>query len=193
MILCITLVIIFKENPLIGKGKKNKNLKISSDASEGNEIRTFIILIVVIVLFIGALYGITELLNKKETTKEEETAQVEINYDKISVGNIFGSSYKNYYVLIYDSEDTKSPKYATLLNTYMGNSNKEDYKKIYFCDLENKINKDNNNVNNDNKNNNKEKKIADFDFADFTLLEIKNKEIVNYVEGYDNIKEILNK
>ena len=182
-----------KENPLMSNGKKNKKIKISSDSSEGNEIRTFFILVIVIVLFIGALYGISELLNKKEDDKKEEEKQVEINYDKISVGNIFGSLYKDYYVLIYDSEDTSSPQYATLLNVYMSNSTAKDYKKIYFCDLANQLNKAYYNVNNDNKSNPKAKKVSEFDFAEFTLLEIKDKEVVKYVEGYDNIKEILKK
>ena len=47
------------------------------------------------------------------------------------------------------------------------------------------------NKNNDNKSNKNAKTIDEFNFSDITLLEIKNKNIINYIDDYNEISKYL--
>lgn len=166
------------------KNKTRKLKNINKPVSEENEVKTFIIIVIIILLLIAIVYGGTELLNKKTVKEEEKT--VEINYNVLSVGTIFNAPYDDYYALIFNSEDIYSSKYSVLLSL----NNK---KKVYFIDLKNKFNNDYYNVNKDGKSNPKAQNISELNLGDLTLLEIKDKKIVNYIEDYEEIKNLLSK
>ena len=180
-----------KENPIMMDQKKIKKVSISSGDSEGNEIRTFVIIIVVIAILVGVIYGLTELFKKDETTKKDEIVSGSINYDKLSIGMLLNRPYNDYYVLIYDTENDDAVLYSTMLSKYMRNNSDENYIKIYFCDLNNSLNNKYYNVNGDNKSNPSAKTISELDLGDITLIRVQDGNISKYVEGYENIKEIL--
>lgn len=177
-----------KENPIMGEQNKVRNINISD--GDNNEIKTFIIIIIVIAILTGIIYGITELLKKEEKNENLVTSGV-INYEKVSVGTILNRPYEEYYVLIYDGDSKDAVLYSTLLTKYMQKSNSKDYIKAYYCDLSNSLNNKYYNVNNDGKSNKNANKIEDFDFGDLTLIKIKNGKIESYIEEYKTIKEIL--
>lgn len=180
-----------KENPMFKESKKVKKFKstgITNSTEEGNEIKTFIIIITIIVVLIGAVYGVTELLKKKDNEPESKITEGKIDYDKISVGTMLNRPYDEYYVMVYDSSKTEAVLYSTILSQY---SQKEKGLKIYYCDLDNKLNAPYYNVNNDGKSNSKAKTISELNFGELTLIKVKNGKINNYIEDFDKIKETL--
>jgi len=179
-----------RENQVIMEEKKIKWLKIKDTTEDENEIKAFIIIIAVIAILVGAIYGLTELL-KKDEVAADNTSIGEINYDIVSVGTLLNRPYDEYYVLVYNSDDSKAMLYTALLNRYIQNTNDKDYVKIYHCDLKNKLNSNYYNVNNDNKSNANVTKTEEFDFSDLTLIKVNNGKITKYIEKYEKIKEIL--
>lgn len=177
--------------------KNNKSLKyveknLKGATEDENLIRNFIILVVVIAIIIGIVYFAAEFF-KKEPKYEREVTAGSINYDKLSVGMILNRPYDEYYVLVYDSTSPEAIKYSTIMSMYI-NAEEEDSKnhiKIYYCDLDNDLNKSYYNVGNDNESNPNAKKIEDFDFGDLTLIKIKKGKVVEYVEDYKTIQEKL--
>jgi len=181
-----------KINPIVKNQKEIKKMKVnkSDNTEDENSIRTLIIIVIVIAVLIGIIYGVTELLKKDPKVEEEITAGT-INYDKTTVGTILNRPYDEYYVLVYNTEDSDAVLYSTILTKYMQNSKDKDYTKIYFCDLDNKLNAPYYNVGNDNKSNKKVNKAEDFDFSDLTLLKIEKGKVTQYIEELDKIKDIL--
>lgn len=177
------------ENPLMSE-KKVKSIKMGNN-SDDNEIKSFIIIVLVITLLIGVIYACTELLKKDNKKDDTDIVAGKINYDKISLGELLNRPYDEYYALIYNSQDSNSILYSTLLSMYKQKSSEDNYIKIYYIDLENQLNNKYYNKNNDNISNPKAEKIADLDLGDLTLIRIKNKKIVDYIEGYESIKKIL--
>ena len=177
------------KNSMIKNKKGTNKFMVNNASSDENDIKTFIIITIVLVVLIGAVYFVTELLSK-ESTKDEEVS-TQINYDKIAVGNMLNAPYDDYYVLIYNADDTKAIMYSNLLSTYMRNKGTEGYLKIYFCDLSNKLNSAYYNVNNDNKSNPKAAKVSELDLSDLTLIRVTKGSIKSYIESYDEIKKVL--
>ena len=178
-----------KINPLVMEQKQIKNIKVDNSSVENDEnvIKSMTIITCIIVVLIAIVYGVTELLKEKPEEVKEVVAG-NINYDKVSVGMLLNRPYDEYYVLVFNSEDSKAILYSTVLTQYL---QKEEKKKIYFCDLNNNLNSPYYNVNNDDKSNPKATKIEDLDFGEITLLKIKNNKINKYIENLDEIKEVL--
>ncbi len=180
-----------KENPLIKDIKMNKKAKIKNVTSDDeNEIKRFVIIILVIAVIMGIIYGITELFNNKKDSDTVDVIDGQINYDKVAVGTILNRPYDEYYVMVYDSTSKEAVKYSAMMTTYKGKTEEEPLK-IYYCDLNNSLNKKYYNVNEDNKSNKKAQKVEDFDFGDLTLLHIKKGKITEYIEDYKTIQEKL--
>lgn len=181
-----------KINPVIKNQKEVKKIRKAKidDTEDDNTIKSLIIIVIVIAILIGIIYGVTELLKKDEDPIDSVVAG-SINYDKTTVGTILNRPYTEYYVLVYDADDSNAVLYSTILTKYMQNSKDKDYKKIYFCDLGNKLNESYYNVNEDNVSNKKPNNTDEFDFGDLTLLKIKNGKVLQYIEDLDDIKEIL--
>lgn len=117
------------------KGKKKlKQTKIVNE--DVTQIRNLIIILVVVVAVCTGLYFLTDTMIKKENNKEEETTEIEFDYNIASVGTMFNRPESEYFVLIYSTENDGS-KYNSLLDTYRSSDN---YVKTYFIDLDKKIN-----------------------------------------------------
>ena len=178
-----------KTNPVIKSKKYNKNISLKNE--DDNEIKSFFIIVIVIAAVLGLIYILTESINKKESSIDNSSTS-EINYDKLSIGMLLNRPYDTYYVLIFNSKDTKAAEYTTLLSSYMQKRDNENYIKIYFCDLANSLNSKYYDVNNDSKSNVDAKKIEDLDLGNLTLLKIENKQIVSYIEEFEQIEKLLN-
>lgn len=178
-----------KENPIM-KSKNAKGIK-SGASEESSEVKKFIIIIVVLALLVGGIYGLTLLFAKDNDEYVYEPEKGEVNYDIVSAGMILNRPYNDYYVMVFDSTNIEASKYNSTLSEYMNKSDDKDHVKIYYCDLDNKLNKQYYNVNNDNKSNPKVKEVNDFDFGDITLLHIKKGKITEYIEDYQKIQEKL--
>jgi len=179
-----------KINTIMVNQKNIKNFKIDSGSDDENILKKFIVISIVIAVIAGVVYGVTEMV-KDEPKDNDAITSGSINYDKTSVGTILNRPYNEYYVLLYNSEDNDAVLYSTMLTKYMQNKEKDDYVKIYFCDLNNSLNKQYYNINNDDISNPKAKSVEEFDFGDLTLLKIKDSKVGEYKENYKDIKEIL--
>ncbi len=167
---------------------KNKlNDKYSTETN--NEIKNFIIILLVVVIIVIGIYFISVyVVNKRDDTSSSsnESYNASINYNKLTVGMILNRPYNDYYVIVYDSTDSEAIHYSAIINNYQA---KKDSKKIYYCDLDNELNKSFiSDTDNGNKN---AKKVEEFKFGKLTLLEIKNGKVIQYVESLDKIKNIL--
>ncbi len=162
---------------------KQNNVQDSSDT----DIKKFFIILVVLTIVIVGLYFLSSLIVKKRDNANNNTnTNVTISYDTLNVGMIFNRPYDEYYVITYDSTLDDAMYYSTLITNY---SKKEDAIKIYYCDLSKKVNESY--KANDGSGNSKATSVQELSFGDVTLLKIRNKKIVNYIENIDQIKSAL--
>ena len=157
-------------------------------SEEEHEIKRFVIILFSIIICIVVVYAISKVLVKKEDTNTtDDTVQAgAVDYNVVAVGSILNRPEKEYYVLVYNQEDSTSAIYATYGNLYLS---KDDAKKLYYCDLSNELNKAY--VASDGISNSKAKSVKEFKFGEVTLLKIKNNKIVSYIEDVDTIKKEL--
>lgn len=165
--------------------KTNKDLlKAKPELNEEQQmIRKAIILFGVIVVIIVGVYFLSKLIVDKNETNNNVTEDVEIDYSITEVGTILNRPYKEYYVMVYNSTDPNASLYSSLITNYSKDT------KIYFCDLDNGLNKE---FISGNKTGNKNaKSVSEFSFGEITLLKIKNGKVVDYIEDVTSISKIL--
>lgn len=148
--------------------------------NEEYNLASLIKMIIIIVIVVFVFYGLTVIITKnKKTETDTSTDNVDIQYDEILVGNIYDQKEEEYYVLVEFNSD-----YLTLSNTVTTYNAKTDKIKLYISDLNNGFNS---------------KYIGEesnFDnkypiFSKSTLIKIKNKQLVEYVEGTEEIQKKL--
>lgn len=168
--------------------KKNKGTKIKFETSTQTEVKSFLIVVLVVILCVGGIYLITKLFVNKDSSKEaEEPAAVEttVNYDVAIVGNIMNRPYDIYYVAVYSSEGDYSSDMNTLVVSY---SNLAKHHHIYTVDLANSLNKDYYDPENENV---KAKGVDDFKFGDLTLIKIEKGKVTKYITDYTKMESEL--
>lgn len=166
--------------------KQKKNIKVSSD-TDTDIFRFLIILVAICVLVIGLYFLSKSLVNKRNNNETNNNTNVTIDYDITSVGTIFNRPYKEYFVMIYDGTDDDAMYYSSLITKY---KKKDNALKIYYCDLNNDLNK---NYKSENETGNKNaSSVSELSFGKVTLIKIKNGSIIDYEENIDKIKNILN-
>lgn len=168
------------------KGKKVKKVKeIKYRSEEQQEVIRFIIILVSIFALAGIVYGVSKIFIKDaEKTNDDEVAAGQINYDVVSVGTMFNRADNEYYVALYEKSDVNAILYSSIINVY---SNKEKSLKVYFCDLENSLNKQY--VAEEGASNPNAKTIEDVKFGKFTLVKISKGKITKYIESIDDMKK----
>ncbi|MCM1053288.1 MAG: hypothetical protein NC483_04885 [Ruminococcus sp.] len=170
---------------------KNKQKKIKLDtyhSEDEMEIKHFIIILAIIIIFILGIYLFTRIfvtkdLITKETEKEPITGA--INYNTTLIGNALNKPEEEYFVIIYNREDLNAPYYSSLASNYSSN---KDALRVYSADLKNEFNKkyydkDNLNLN--------PSDISDLKVGDLTLLKISKKKITNAYSNEEEIAKVL--
>ena len=154
---------------------------------EDKAVRNFIIIFVIVLLFVVGLYFVTKLINKDSETKSDDTnntTEVTVDNTKAIVGTMLQKAEDNYYVILYNSDDSKSSEYSSLATKYQA---KKDVLPLYIVDLSNALNKkyyDKDNINLSSNN------INDLRFGDITVIEVKNGEIVKSYDTVDKIEKV---
>lgn len=174
----------------MGKTKKKNLIKDSYKANLDDEqfnVKRLIIISIVVLAFVGIIYFITAKFVVKDNKKEDNTTEVDINYDIVTVGTMLNRSYDSYYVLVYSSEDIDAPLYNSVISKY---STTENAKKVFSCDLESALNS--NYKSETEFGNTNAKTIDEFSFGKVSLLYINGGKVSKYIEGIDNIKKELN-
>lgn len=123
--------------------KNNRKIKMDKyETEEQVELKQFIKILIVLIVLVVGVYFLTrifvtkDLFNKKEETSE--TTKGSINYNTTLIGNMFNKEDKEYYVLMYDTEDIQAAYYSGFISNYNKN---ENALKIYFANLNNPLNK----------------------------------------------------
>ena len=157
-------------------------------SEETNEIKRFVIILLGIIICIVIIYFVSNFIVKKDdkTSTDNETQAGVVDYNTVTVGTILNRPESEYYVLVYNQEETTSAIYSTYGGLY---TSKDGAKKMYYCNLGNELNKAY--IASDGASNSKAKSVKDFKFGEVTLLKIKNKKIVSYLEDVDTIKKEL--
>ena len=94
--------------------------------------------------------------------------------------------YNEYYVMVYDADDAEAIYYSSLITNY---EKKENAKKIYFCNLGNKLNSDFSAKGGES--NPEAKSLDELKFGKVTLIKVKDGKINKYIENVDDIKATL--
>lgn len=169
----------------IQKDKKNDRSNSESRDNYFKFITTLTILLILFILtyFIMGLFYTKEIdLNKKEEKKEE----VNIDNKTIMLSQLFEQPKDEYYVLIYDVSD-KNSLVKAWISIY---ENSNGALTLYRVDSSKKFNS--NYIVKENSNRNATG-LDDLRVIAPTLIKVKNKGIVEYIEGEDEIINILKK
>ncbi len=171
------------------KNKKKNLLKEQRDVNDNElEIKHFFIILAIVIVIALGLYFISEVIvNKRGDNTVKATEDGKINYDVVSVGTILNRPYNDYYVLVYNSEDTNAIYYSNLYGKY---SSKEDGLKIYYCDLNNSLNSSY--VAEDEEGNPYATTTEEFSFGKITLLRVSYGRVVSYMNDLEEIANTLN-
>ena len=159
--------------------KKKKLKSINYESNDTKEIKSLIIITIVVIAIAVGLFFLTNYLNNKKAT-----SNINIDYDTCIVGNMFNRPYNEYYVFLYSSLDSNASTYRGLITSY---NEKEDSKKIYYVDLNDKFNKqylsDSSNPN--------PSSVSEVKIKGSALVLIKDGKVVKYMEKLDDYKNTL--
>lgn len=160
--------------------KKKKIKQISYESEDTKEIKSLIIITLVIVVLGIGLYFLTD----KVTTKNNLT-NVEFNYEECLIENMFTRPYEEYFVFAYASDDENASVYQTLK---LNNEKKEEAIKLYYVDMATNFNKSFlSSYSNKNP-----ITVNDVKINKSALIHIKNGKVIAYYETLEDYKNVLN-
>lgn len=162
----------------IKKKKQNNNQIV-----EGNEITNLIKIVLIVCAVLLVFYFITVLVNKEEESTYTENTTPTIQYSKILVGQILNRSETDYYVLVEQENDQYLDLYNYYLSTYSG---EKDNFKYYTVDLSDVFN--GNNIGEETM---VDGDVADFKFANTTLIRVKEGKVAEVYKDRDSIVSYL--
>lgn len=172
-------------------GKKANVKTLSIQTTEQSELKSFLIVILVVLVGVGLLFLATKAFvtkdlfgDKKEDTEEKEVVG-EVNYDVTIMGSLLNRPYDEYYAVIYDTTGDRMYDMSSLVTAY---KEIKDAKHIYTIDLDNKLNEsyyDPENVNT------KAKKLSEVKVGDITLIKVKDGKINKFITDYTKMKKEL--
>lgn len=163
--------------------KQNRIKQGKSVSDDEKQIKSLIIIFVVVVLICVGLYFLTDGMIKKESNKSLNNEEVKINYDIATVGTMFNRVEDEYYVLLYSNEEN-GVDLNSALDKYRSS---DDYIKTYYIDLDLKINSSANGKDMiENPSNSKEVSVTEP-----TLYKIIDGKVVDCITGIENIEDVL--
>jgi len=164
--------------------KLKKNTRVVGNTSSNDEASKIIKIISVIAVCFAIVYFATSYITGKMSDSSEEK-EVEIQKEEILIGETFEKTDKEYMVVYYDYEDDfNADLYAMLIQNY---NNKKNDVPIYKVDLASNLSK-NYVVQDEEKSNTKPTSLSNLKIKGATVIRIKDKKVIKYVEGKDSIK-----
>ena len=167
-----------------------KNIQKDRETTTGKEekdnyFKFITTLAILLIIFIISYFAIGFFYTKEiDFNKNETKDEINIDNNTIMLGQMFDQSEKEYYVLIYDLSDENS-NISTWESTYSMN---EDALKVYKVDSSKKFNSKYIVKNGSNKS---AKDLSNLKVISPTLIKVTNKQITEYIEGEDDIVNIL--
>ena len=162
------------------KVKNNNSKRIEEVISDDSTLMDKFFIVAAVILFLLCFYILTVYITNKNSddTKEEEKT-VEISKDEIVLGSSL-SMKGDYYVIYYnkgnDTIEEIIKNYGGELSLYKVDMSNAFNKKYATSEESNKI----------------PSKVSEFKINGPTLIKVSNKKVVNYIEGEDEIRTILN-
>lgn len=150
-------------------------------------IKNFIIILIVVLAITVGLYFFTKLAVKKDTSTDSsstDTTETSISYDTCIVGNMLNKNESDYYVILYNSNDSNASTYADLVTNY---KKEDNHLAVYTVDLIKTLNakyytnEDTNPVSDN---------INDLKFGNLTVLKITDGKIERAYETLKDIKKV---
>lgn len=172
-------------------GKKANVKTLSIQTTEQSELKSFLIVILVVLVGVGLLFLATkafvtkDLFGDKKEDAEEKEVVGEVNYDVTIMGSLLNRPYDVYYAVIYDTTGDYMYDMSSLVTSY---KELKDAKHIYTIDLDNKLNEsyyDPENVNT------KAKKLNEVKVGDITLIKVKDGKINKFITDYNKMRKEL--
>ncbi len=163
------------------KVKNNNSKRIEEVISDDSTLMDKFFIVAAVILFLLCFYILTVYITNKNSddTKEEEEKTVEISKDEIVLGSSL-SMKGDYYVIYYNKGNDTIEE---IIKNYGGELS------LYKVDMSNAFNKKYATSEESNKS---PSKVSEFKINGPTLIKVSNKKVVNYIEGEDEIRTILN-
>ncbi len=161
----------------------NKENQTTSKKEEKDNYFKFITTLTILLLTFVVTYMLIGIFYTKEIdfkNSNESKEDVSVDNTTIMLGQLFDQTEDEYYVLVYDMSDSKSI-IPSWLSVYKG---QENALTVYSVDSSKKFNSKYIVKSNSNKSANK---LEDLKVISPTLLKIKDKSVVSYIEGEDDI------
>ena len=164
--------------------KQQKKNRVVNNTSSSDEISKIIKIISAIAVCFAIVYFATSYITGRMSDKEE-TGEVEIQKEEILITETFEKTDKEYMIVYYDYEDDiNAGLYTMLIQNY--NNKKKDVP-IYKVDLASNLSK-NYLAQDEEKSNTKPTSLSNLKIKGATVIRIKDKKVIKYVEGKDSIK-----
>lgn len=172
--------------------KNSKRIKMDKyETEEQIELKQFIKILIILIVLVVGVYFLTRIFVTKDLfNKNEEnstTTEGTINYNTTLIGNMFNKEDKEYYVLMYDTEDLQAAYYSGFISNYKKN---EKPLNIYFANLSNPLNKKYV-VENDDEVNINTTNFEEFKIGKIGLLKITDGKISKAITNIDEIAKEL--
>lgn len=168
--------------------QKNISKQIDNMSNSNKEWMKIVRILLIVFCFLGIFYLLTVYITNNSgdstsSTKENDSTETEIQYDKILAGSSFSLNDSEYLVIYYDNSDEElSSEISTQLSTYSGEYN------VYTVDLSSAFNKK---FISDGEVNRSPKDVSELSLNSPTLIKFKDGVVVDYVESIDSIVEYL--
>ena len=164
--------------------KKNKNTFEETNYANRFVMTLGLVLIVLIGSYLVIGIFITKTIKFGSEEKKEEKTEIVIDNSTILMGQVFDQKVDEYYVLIYNPNDTKS----IIKNWKQNYESKTGAIKIFVVDSSNQLNKKYITKDESNKT---PTSYSDLKVKEPTLIKINNKSVIEYIEGDEQIVEKL--
>lgn len=168
------------------KKEKNSVQHNFSNYELSSEVKSLIIVSVVVLLFFVLFYFITVIiLDKDNNSNKNETDEVVVQHKEILVGTSFSMKDPEYYVLYYETgDDDINVDMSSLVSKYRS-ANSDIY--LYTVDMSNAFNAG---FKSD-ESNRSATNASELKICGPTLIKFVDGKIDRYIEGIDEIAEIL--
>ncbi|MCI8588730.1 MAG: hypothetical protein HFG40_03670 [Bacilli bacterium] len=170
--------------------KKKQKLNYGNSYGSENEISKIIKILIGLCAFLIVFYFLALLMTgeiKLGGKGNQDEKKVEIQYDEIIAGETFTKEEEEYYVFYFNFTEKLSSTYFLYRDSYV---EKEEHLPMYLVDLEKGFNKGHVTKDQEEREDHPEN-IEALKVTSPTIIKIKDKKVVERVEGKDEVVELL--
>lgn len=162
------------------KNNKKQETQIEKDSYS---LKSFLLIILVLVIILGIFYLITTIVVKPVNSVDNDNRVTIIDEAKITLNNLLNRKAKEYYVLATKENKNVQANYQMLYNNYINEYKKQEKALTFYnINLDDALNKnyisDELNISNE---------LSELKVNDDVLFKIKDKKIEEYFVGSKNI------